>query len=73
MLCRHVKHLAGVEQVVRVEGLLDGVAVMTRFLHQIASEPDIARVPVMLDSSRWDVLEAGLQRAQSTRDPLRLR
>ncbi len=33
---------------------------MTRFLHQIASEPDIARVPVMLDSSRWDVLEAGL-------------
>jgi len=42
------------------EGLLDGKAVMTRFLHQIASEPDIARVPVMLDSSRWDVLEAGL-------------
>ena len=42
------------------EGLLDGPTVMTRFLHQIASEPDIARVPVMLDSSRWDVLEAGL-------------
>ncbi len=42
------------------EGLLDGPATMTRFLHQIASEPDIARVPVMLDSSRWDVLEAGL-------------
>ena len=42
------------------EGLLDGKAVMTRFLHQIASEPDIARVPVMLDSSRWEVLEAGL-------------
>ncbi len=42
------------------EGLLDGVAVMTRFLNQIASEPDIARVPVMIDSSRWDVLEAGL-------------
>ena len=42
------------------EGLLDGQAVMTRFLNQIASEPDIARVPVMLDSSRWDVLEAGL-------------
>jgi len=42
------------------EGLLDGKAVMTRFLHQIGSEPDIARVPVMLDSSRWDVLEAGL-------------
>jgi 5-methyltetrahydrofolate--homocysteine methyltransferase len=42
------------------EGLLDGKAVMTRFLHQIASEPDISRVPVMLDSSRWEVLEAGL-------------
>ncbi len=42
------------------EGLLDGVSVMTRFLNQIASEPDIARVPVMLDSSRWEVLEAGL-------------
>jgi len=42
------------------EGLLDGVAVMTRFLNQIASEPDISRVPVMLDSSRWEVLEAGL-------------
>ena len=42
------------------EGLLDGKAVITRFLHQIGSEPDIARVPVMLDSSRWDILEAGL-------------
>ncbi len=42
------------------EGLLDGPVVMVRFLNQIASEPDIARVPVMLDSSRWDVLEAGL-------------
>jgi 5-methyltetrahydrofolate--homocysteine methyltransferase len=43
------------------EGLLDGPQAMTRFLHLIASEPDIARVPVMIDSSRWDVLEAGLQ------------
>ncbi len=42
------------------EGLLDSAAVMVRFLNQIASEPDIARVPVMIDSSRWDVLEAGL-------------
>ena len=42
------------------EGLLDSKAVMVRFLNQIASEPDIIRVPVMLDSSRWDVLEAGL-------------
>jgi 5-methyltetrahydrofolate--homocysteine methyltransferase len=43
------------------EGLLDGPAAMTRFLNLIASEPDIARVPVMIDSSRWDVLESGLQ------------
>jgi 5-methyltetrahydrofolate--homocysteine methyltransferase len=43
------------------EGLLDGPAAMTHFLHLIASEPDIARVPVMIDSSRWEVLEAGLQ------------
>ena len=46
------------------EGLLDGPAVMTRFLNQIAAEPDIARVPVMVDSSRWDVLEAGLKCVQ---------
>ncbi|MGD8680887.1 MAG: methionine synthase [Lysobacterales bacterium] len=43
------------------EGLLDGPLAMTTFLNLIASEPDIARVPVMVDSSRWDVLEAGLQ------------
>jgi 5-methyltetrahydrofolate--homocysteine methyltransferase len=43
------------------EGLLDAVAAMTRFLNLIAAEPDISRVPVMLDSSRWEVLEAGLR------------
>ncbi len=43
------------------EGMLDGVAAMTRFMHLIAAEPDIARVPVMVDSSKWSVLEAGLQ------------
>jgi len=43
------------------EGLLDGPLAMTRFLNHIASEPDIARVPVMVDSSRWEVLEAGLR------------
>jgi len=43
------------------EGLLDGVAAMRTFLNLIASEPDIARVPVMIDSSRWEVLEAGLR------------
>jgi 5-methyltetrahydrofolate--homocysteine methyltransferase len=43
------------------EGLLDGPAAMTRFLNLIASEPDISRVPVMVDSSNWEVIEAGLQ------------
>ena len=43
------------------EGLLDSKAVMVRFLNLIASEPDISRVPIMVDSSKWEVLEAGLQ------------
>jgi 5-methyltetrahydrofolate--homocysteine methyltransferase len=46
------------------EGMLDGVAAMTRFLNLIAAEPDISRVPVMLDSSKWEVLEAGLRCVQ---------
>lgn len=46
------------------EGMLDGEAAMIRFLNLIASEPDIARVPLMLDSSKWSVLEAGLKRVQ---------
>lgn len=43
------------------EGMLDGKAAMVKFLHLIASEPDISRVPIMIDSSKWEVLEAGLQ------------
>jgi len=43
------------------EGLLDSRAAMVRFLRLIASEPDISRIPVMIDSSRWEILEAGLQ------------
>ncbi|MDT8341239.1 MAG: methionine synthase [Longimicrobiales bacterium] len=43
------------------EGLLDSVAAMRRFLNLLAAEPDISRIPVMLDSSRWEVLEAGLR------------
>ncbi len=46
------------------EGLLDSEACMIRFLNLIGSEPDISRVPIMLDSSRWSVLEAGLQCVQ---------
>jgi len=43
------------------EGMLDSKAAMVRFLNLIAAEPDIAKVPVMLDSSKWDILEAGLK------------
>ena len=43
------------------EGMLDGVKAMTHFLNLIASEPDIARVPIMIDSSKWTVIEAGLE------------
>lgn len=43
------------------EGMLDSAAAMTRFLNLIAAEPDIARVPVMVDSSKWSVIESGLK------------
>jgi len=46
------------------EALLDGPAAMTTFLNLIAAEPDVARVPVMIDSSDWDVIEAGLKCVQ---------
>ncbi|MHB8530379.1 MAG: methionine synthase [Caulobacteraceae bacterium] len=46
------------------EGLLDSVHAMTTFLNLIAAEPDIARVPVMIDSSKWEVIEAGLKCVQ---------
>ena len=46
------------------EGLIDGVKAMTTFLNLIAAEPDIARVPVMIDSSKWEIIEAGLRVAQ---------
>lgn len=46
------------------EGMLDGKEAMVLFLNLIASEPDIARVPVMIDSSKWEILEAGLQVVQ---------
>src|SRR6202045_920588 len=45
-------------------GLLDSQAVMVTFLNLIAAEPDIARVPLMIDSSKWEVIEAGLKCAQ---------
>ena len=46
------------------EGMLDGVAAMDRFTKLIAAEPDISRVPVMIDSSKWEVMETGLKNVQ---------
>jgi 5-methyltetrahydrofolate--homocysteine methyltransferase len=46
------------------EGLIDGELAMTTFLNLIAAEPDIARVPIMIDSSKWSIIEAGLKVAQ---------
>ena len=46
------------------EGLIDGEAAMTRFLNLLAAEPDVAAVPVMIDSSKWSILEAGLKCVQ---------
>jgi 5-methyltetrahydrofolate--homocysteine methyltransferase len=43
------------------EGMIDGVKAMTTFLNLIQAEPDIARIPIMIDSSRWEIIEAGLQ------------
>ena len=46
------------------DGLIDGKESMIRFLNLIAAEPDICRVPIMIDSSKWEIIEAGLQVVQ---------
>ena len=46
------------------EGMLDGRAAMVKFLNLVASEPEIARIPIMIDSSKWEIIEAGLQVVQ---------
>ena len=46
------------------EGMIDGAESMTRFLNLIAAEPDISRVPIMIDSSKWEIIEAGLKCVQ---------
>ena len=46
------------------EGMIDGVEAMTTFLNLIAAEPDIARIPIMIDSSKWEIIEAGLKCVQ---------
>ncbi len=46
------------------EGMIDGVAAMTKFLHLVMSEPEIARIPIMIDSSKWEIIEEGLKCVQ---------
>src|SRR5690606_10254749 len=58
---QQVENGAPVIDVTMDEAMLDSKAAMVRFLQLIASEPDIARVPVMVDSSKWEVIEAGLR------------
>src|SRR3546814_2315785 len=58
---QQVENGAQVSDVNMDEGLLDSERAMTIFLKLIAAEPDIARVPVMIDSSKWSVIEAGLK------------
>jgi len=58
---QQVENGAQVIDVCMDEGMIDGVAAMTKFLNLIASEPDICKVPVMVDSSKWEVIEPGLK------------
>ncbi|MBQ9236325.1 MAG: methionine synthase [Prevotella sp.] len=61
---QQVENGAQVIDVCMDDGLIDGVEAMTTFLNLIASEPEIARVPIMIDSSKWEILKAGLQCVQ---------
>ncbi|KOR30328.1 methionine synthase [Achromatium sp. WMS2] len=64
-ICREqVENGAQVVDVNMDEGLLDGVVAMQHFLNLCATEPDIAKVPIMIDSSKWEIIEAGLQCVQ---------
>ncbi|TPV92807.1 MAG: methionine synthase [Myxococcales bacterium FL481] len=58
---QQVENGANVIDVCMDEGMIDGVAAMRRFLSLLASEPEVAAVPIMVDSSKWEVVEAGLQ------------
>src|SRR5262249_46919584 len=61
---QQVQNGAHINDVNMDEGLLDSKAAMRPFLRLIAAEPDIARVPIMVDSSKWDVIEEGLKNVQ---------
>jgi len=58
---QQVENGANVIDICMDEGMIDGVAAMSRFLHLLASEPEVAKVPFMVDSSKWEVIEAGLK------------
>ena len=58
---QQVESGANVLDICMDEGMIDGVAAMTRFLQLLASEPEVAKVPFMVDSSNWAVLQAGLK------------
>ena len=58
---QQIENGANVLDVCMDEGMIDGVTAMTRFLQVLASEPEAAKVPIMVDSSKWEVLEAGLK------------
>jgi 5-methyltetrahydrofolate--homocysteine methyltransferase len=58
---QQVENGANIIDICMDEGMIDGVAAMTRYLHLLASEPEVAKVPFMIDSSKWEVIEAGLK------------
>jgi 5-methyltetrahydrofolate--homocysteine methyltransferase len=58
---QQVENGANVLDVCMDEGMIDGVTAMTRFLQLIGSEPEVAKVPIMVDSSKWEVIETGLK------------
>jgi 5-methyltetrahydrofolate--homocysteine methyltransferase len=58
---QQVENGANVLDICMDEGMIDGVTAMTRYLQLLASEPEVAKVPFMLDSSKWEVIEAGLK------------
>jgi 5-methyltetrahydrofolate--homocysteine methyltransferase len=58
---QQVENGANVLDICMDEGMIDGVAAMTRFLQLLASEPEVAKVPFMVDSSKWEVIQAGLK------------
>jgi 5-methyltetrahydrofolate--homocysteine methyltransferase len=58
---QQVENGANILDICTDEGMIDGVAAMTRYLHLLGSEPEVAKVPFMVDSSKWEVIEAGLK------------